>query len=67
MIRTPTYFFASVKNLQSVVGYIRKGRIGILEYSKRQNLRSFDMKTSPHKAASFFFAFHGSYNPSELE
>ena len=34
MIRTPTYFFASVKNLQSVVRYIRKGRIGILEYSK---------------------------------
>ena len=35
MICTLTYFFASVKNLQSVVGYIRKGRIGILEYSKR--------------------------------
>ena len=36
MIRTPANFFASVKNLQRIVGYIRKVRIGILEYSKRK-------------------------------
>ena len=71
MIRTPANFFASVKNLQRIVGYIRKVRIGILEYwntaKERRNLRSFDMKTSPHKAAIFFSAFHGSYYPSKLE
>ena len=36
MIRSPANFFVSVKNLQRMVGYIRKGRIGILEYSKRK-------------------------------
>ena len=36
MIRTPANFFINVKNLQRIVGYIRKGRIGILEYSKRK-------------------------------
>ena len=67
MIRTPANFFANVKNLQRIVGYIRK----VLEYwntaKERRNLRSFDMKTSPHRAAIFFFAFHGSYYPSELD
>ena len=57
MIRTPANFFASVKNLQRIVGYIRK----VLEYwntaKERRNLRSFDMKTSPHRT----------YYPSELE
>ena len=36
MIRTPANFFVNVKNLQRIVEYIRKGRIGILEYSKRK-------------------------------
>ena len=35
MIRTPANFFARLKNLQRIVGYIRKRRIGILEHSKR--------------------------------
>ena len=48
-------FFASVTNLQRIVGYIRKG--GGLEYwntaKERRNLHSFDMK-SPHRAVIFF-------------
>ena len=36
MIRTPANFFASVKNLQRMVRYIGKGRIGILEYYKKK-------------------------------
>ena len=37
MIRTPANFFGECeKNLQRIVGYVRKGRIGILEYSKRK-------------------------------
>ena len=37
MIRTPAnFFFASVKNVQRIVGYIKKGRIGILECSKEK-------------------------------
>ena len=36
MIRTPANFFVNVKNLQRIVGYVGKGRIGILEYSKRK-------------------------------
>ena len=36
MIRTPANFFVNVKNLQRIVEYIRKGSIGILEYSKRK-------------------------------
>ena len=45
-------------SIQSCVGRIAK---------ERRNLSSFDMKTSPHRAAIFFFAFHGSYYPSERE
>ena len=36
MIHTPANFFLRLKNLQRIVGYIRKCRIGILEYSKRK-------------------------------
>ena len=36
MIRTPANFFRKCEKLQRIVGYIRKGRIGILEYSKRK-------------------------------
>ena len=48
-------FSASVKNLLRIVGYMWKRWIGILEYSKKKrNLRSFDIKTSLHRAAIFF-------------
>ena len=66
MIRTTRIFFASVTNLQRIVGYIRKGEEYWNTAKERRNLHSFDMK-SPHRAAIFFFAFHGSYHPSELE
>ena len=40
MIRTPDanffFFFARVKNLQRIVGYKGKGKIGIMEYRKRK-------------------------------
>ena len=49
-------------------GEIYKERKDLERIAKeRRNLSSFDKKTSPHRAAIFFFAFHGSYYPSERE
>ena len=70
MIRTPANFFRKYEKFANDSGTckVRKGKTGILEYSRRKaEWRSFDMKTSAHKAAMFSFAFHGSYYMSELE
>ena len=69
MIRTPANFFRKCdKFAKDSVIYKERGGLEYWNTAKeRRNLHSFDMK-SPHRAAIFFFfAFHGSYHPSELE
>ena len=68
MIHTPTSFFRMCEKFAKDSGIckLRKGKTRILEYWNTAKERR-NMKTSPHKAAIFFFAFRGSYYTSELE